>query len=132
MPDGVYHFEGVHAVAASEDGKHIILDVVGASGTAGLSLPAADAPRIVAMIVGAASAARERHQGKGNIRAMEAREIRVHGLHSDKAMQLLEIVVETGAPGLVFHLPDGALVRFAKGILEAEGVLVPGRSGPPQ
>ncbi len=122
-----FHFENIHAASFSEDGKHLILQVTGATGISGISIPASEVPRIVAMLMSVAGQAMK-VSGDKMLRSMAIRQIKVlRTKKSDK--EFLSVSLGTDTPPLVLDMSEKQLVDFARGILEMKGLIPSPRRG---
>lgn len=121
MPEAIYHFEDIHSASSSEDGQNIILNVTGADGISGISIPAKTIPRVCIAIL-EANAEAKRRSGDKTIQASELRAMQVLK-HPDPDKAVLAITIHTGAAPLAFALPETQLVNFARGVLERRGLI---------
>jgi hypothetical protein len=129
LSEQVFHFQSVHSSAASEDGSLVLLSVDGAKGVCGLAIPAEEAPRAIMLILEAMSKARLNSGANARVlRTVAIREIKILEAPSYDRM-LLEIAVDSKAPGLIFDIPQTQLLEFARGILETTGQQTVLRSG---
>jgi hypothetical protein len=120
MEETLYHFENLHAAGPTPDGQHVVLQVTGAAGIVGLSLPAEHMARAVGMLLEATAAARA-ISGSDTIQAVEIKKLGV--LQPPGGSAVLAVTVHEDAPPIAFRLSRQQLVDFARGILETEGVL---------
>lgn len=117
-----YHFETIHSAKSTDDGKHIVLHVTGATGICGISIAAKDVPRGCAMLFQASAEARRKSRDD-TIQAVSINGIKLISPRGSTDQVVLAITVETGAAPIAFQLSEKSLVDFALGILQTKGLL---------
>jgi predicted amino acid dehydrogenase len=121
MSDGQYHFQDIHSVSCTEDGQHLLLNVTGAAGVCGITIPEKIVGRVCMYLLEMSAEARRRSKEK-TIQSSKIREIMVMK-HHDPEQAILAITIHTGAAPIAFDLDEKQLVEFARGILETRGLL---------
>jgi hypothetical protein len=120
MEDGVYHFDNIHSIALTEDGKYVTLYVNAATGLLGLRLPVAEIPTLIGKLFSVASKA-AKITGDRTFRSLAIHEIRIIDSPKMEDRAILAVTLDPGAPPLAMDLPKAALVDLARSILQSEG-----------
>ena len=127
-----YICQTIDTGAATLDGLHVVLNAKTETGSVRLMLPTKELPRIFALMFGllrdAQDAQAQSDGAKELAPAFEARQLNALATRNPSIV-LLEVILQSDAPGLILQLPERELVAFATGILQAKGLLSSGQVG---
>ena len=109
---------------ASQDGQWALLDAHKGTETRRVGLPATEIRSVLAVLF---TLLRDCYKNSGSKQhpVFNLRGLKTHGSADDPDARIIELTLQSDAPGLFLRVDRGTLISMAKGILEAEGALSP-------
>ena len=114
--------------AASQDGEWALLDAHKGTETRRVGLPATEIRSLLAVLF---TVLRDCYKNSGSKQhpVFNLRGLKTHGSPDDPDARIIELTLQSDAPGLFLRVDREKLISMAKGILEAEGALVSNPTG---
>ena len=111
------------SAAASQDGQWALLDAHKGTETRRVGLPATEVRSMLAVLF---TVLRDctKNSGSNEHPIFNLRGLKTHGSPDDPDARIIELMLQSDAPGLFLRVDREKLISMAKGILETEGALV--------
>ena len=111
------------SASASQDGQWALLDAHKGTETRRIGLPATEIRGMLAVLF---TVLRDCYKNSGSKQhpVFNLRGLKTHGSPDDPDARIIELTLQSDAPGLLLRVDREKLISMAKGILETEGALV--------